>query len=222
MEKPKPKSQYNETDIFLHFWYHRTDKADNGYATFYEKIFNGKHPKSILEIGIRHGGCLVAFKNMFPEARVVGVDINPPGIERQKEYAVKGVEWYQCDATQPILFDFIGDEPFDLIIDDGSHFYKHQRESFELLKDKFNDYYVIEDVMWRHDETEKYINTFGYKVERYQNEFQPTVTNSVEFLENNEGNFYNPAYGRRVSNRYNLDHEHVTTPMEFWTIKQLT
>ena len=214
-------NQYNEADLFLHFWNGHTDKADNGYATFYEIIFNERHPKSILEIGIRSGGSLMAWRTLFPDARVVGVDIIPPSPRRIQQYKKMNIEWYVCDATKMSMFDYIGNKPFDLIVDDGSHFYKHQRESFDILRDSFNHYYVIEDVRWRHDETVNHIESYGYEVERFPCEFQPTATMNKHFLETNEGDFISPD-GHKISGAYNPNGDFVTTPMEFWMIRQLT
>lgn len=216
----KTKSVYNEADLFVHFWKGHTDKADNGYATFYEKIFAEKHPKSILEIGIRAGGSLLSWKSLFPDARIVGVDISPPHKIIQKEYARLGIEWYLVDATTPDLLTAIGDGKFDLIVDDGSHFYKHQMQSFDLLKNRFNHYYVIEDVRWQHDMIKSYIENDGYKVDNFQCEFQPYVTVNKKFLEDNEGTYICHLTNRRVSNLWDPLGEQVTTEMQFYMIKQ--
>lgn len=219
------KEKYSDSDIFFHFYGWKTDKGDNGYEEYYEKIFAEHHPKSILEIGIRTGGSLLAWRSLFPNARVVGVDIdikNGTDPRMVRLFKQRNIEVYECDATLPSLFDYIGNDSFDLIVDDGSHFYKHQRQSFDLLRNKFNHYYVMEDVRWRHDETENYIKSYGYNVERYPCVQQLQIKANKHFLETNEGSFYSALYRRVVSGVYRMEGEQVVTPMEFWMIRQLT
>ena len=112
-----------------------TDKIKHGYLPFYKTIFKEKEIKSVLEIGVQKGYSILLWREMLPDAKIVGVDINEP--------PVSGC--ICADATKA----FPGMEgPWDLIIDDGSHLYKDIVASFKLLWPYLNKggYYVIEDV----------------------------------------------------------------------------
>jgi cephalosporin hydroxylase len=93
----------------------------------------------VLEIGINQGHSLMMWKEYFPHAEVIGVDIKVPSVDT-------GCLMIEGDATDPNTFkDFNG---FDVIIDDGSHVFKHQIKSFNLLFPKLNagGIYIIEDI----------------------------------------------------------------------------
>ena len=115
------------------------------YADFYRRQFAGLRPRLLLEIGVLNGGSLRAWQDIFPSARVVGIDINP-----------------EIKASYPDLDIFIGDQKDtafldavvretgipDIIIDDGGHRRSQQVESFKHLFPKLNTggLYVIEDI----------------------------------------------------------------------------
>ncbi|MCJ7761673.1 class I SAM-dependent methyltransferase [Candidatus Bathyarchaeota archaeon] len=103
------------------------------------------NPSLILEIGVLSGGSLRAWKEIFPTAKIVGIDINE-----------------EAGKNNPDLSIFIGDQldklflneviarigvP-DLIIDDGGHSRLQQVTTFKHLFPKLNagGLYVIEDI----------------------------------------------------------------------------
>lgn len=108
---------------------HNTDKATyHLFTDFYEQEFNKRNfvPKRILEIGIKDGASLRMWKEFFPEADVVGVDITLP-----KKQTPNGVSWIQGNAYSKDVLDYLEDDcrrngKFDLVIDDGSHIWSHQ------------------------------------------------------------------------------------------------
>jgi hypothetical protein len=90
-----------------------TDKGALGYTRFYERHF--KHLRrrrfDLLEIGTSEGGSLEMWAAWAPNARIVGVDIDP-------------VEAVNTDHIQTIVsdvHDYTPDRQFDIVIDDGSH-----------------------------------------------------------------------------------------------------
>jgi 23S rRNA U2552 (ribose-2'-O)-methylase RlmE/FtsJ len=96
----------------------------------------------ILEIGINNGHSLYMWSEYFlNHTEIIGVDINefipPPDLNCT---IIKG------DATQESTFDNIAD--LDVIIDDGSHEFKHQMISFKILfpRLKPGGIYIIEDI----------------------------------------------------------------------------
>jgi len=205
-----------EAEIFRAFTTHHTDKADQGYTEYYETIFNICKPSSLLEIGIRSGNCLIAFKKLFPECRVVGVDINLSQTSRHfKRYDDLGVEYYECDATLPSIFNKIGKTKFDIIIDDGSHFYKNQIDSFNLLKDSFNSFYVLEDLRWKKEEVISSITEQGFKKVIHGHSLNPPLVANKQFLDTNIGQVFCPISNRIISGLYDPSGEQVEITNDF-------
>ena len=93
----------------------------------------------ILEIGIDSGLSLKLWKDYFSEAEIIGVDIKVPNIESTCKMICG-------DATNSATFEDLGN--FDIIIDDGSHLFKHQIKTFNILFPRLNSegIYIIEDV----------------------------------------------------------------------------
>lgn len=118
-----------------------TDKATHhGYCDFYEKELQGLNPKRILEIGVKDGASLRMWKEFYPKAEVVGIDINP-------RIDIPGCKVYTMNQCDIYLLWKLGN--FDLIIDDGSHMTLHQQISFySLFRDQLNKkgIYIIEDI----------------------------------------------------------------------------
>lgn len=124
---------------------HGTDKATHHlYCDFYESVL----PVSIehlLEIGVKNGHSLKMWRDYYPDAIIVGFDIETsPRIEGV------GVFTFKLDATDkdfnrkhPVLINY-----YDIVIDDGSHLCSDQRKSFDLFWPyiKPGGFYIIEDV----------------------------------------------------------------------------
>ena len=116
---------------------HGTDKYLHWYLPFYESILKDIDVKSLLEIWVLRGDSLRMRRDYFPNATIVGVDINKP-IE---------IPWcviLKSDATTVEFANMIGN--FDIIIDDGGHRVSQQRKSFENLWNHTNKLYIIEDI----------------------------------------------------------------------------
>jgi SAM-dependent methyltransferase len=114
------KSTGNERKISQILTKYDTDKVrgnkkiGHSYGEAYDEVFSWfKNPHNILEVGAQKGGSLLAWKEYFPGANVYGLDI-------------VDVRTYKSDAVNFILTDvkdYKTDLKFDIIIDDGSHFY---------------------------------------------------------------------------------------------------
>jgi hypothetical protein len=133
-----------------------TDKQREGghsYAAAYADVLGPFRSKRIklLEIGLLKGSSLLGWRAYFPRASIAGIDIMPkPEMTRGR------VRVYQGDQGSAADLDRIcaNEAPFDIIIDDGSHFSRHQLFSFYHLFPHLKDggIYVIEDVQtsyWR-------------------------------------------------------------------------
>lgn len=115
--------------------------TQHSYIEIYSKYIS-PDTKSLLEVGVWEGHSLAMWQDYLPQARVLGIDI--------AVYRVKfEVEVLHVDATvRGQLDQALGDETFDVIIDDGSHRVHDQIASFEHLFERVNPggVYFIEDV----------------------------------------------------------------------------
>lgn len=109
----------------------------------YTKYFKDRHPKRILEIGVQGGGSLELWRQYFPNAEIVGVDID----EHCKEHEGENIKVIIGDQTNIKFLETLGN--FDIIIDDGGHYMTQQQISMNtLLVNQLNPggLYVIEDL----------------------------------------------------------------------------
>jgi SAM-dependent methyltransferase len=119
----------------------------NHYFPVYEKHFGPirNKPIKILEIGVLNGGSLEMWRYYFPEATIVGIDID----SNCKQHEQEGINIRIGDQTDEKFLQSLIDEfgDFDLIIDDGSHHVNHVNKTFQFLFSKLaNDgIYFIED-----------------------------------------------------------------------------
>lgn len=90
-----------------------TDKASNNhnFLDFYEKNLP-KNPKRLLEMGSYEGASLKMWRDFYPHAEIVGVDIREPN-------GISGVTEYKINSRDLWALAKLG--TFDIIIDDGSH-----------------------------------------------------------------------------------------------------
>jgi len=138
---------------------HRTDKSSLGhdYLTFYDRLFGPirNAPLTILEIGVLKGASLRMWREYFPNARIVGADIDPfarrfaqPGIE---------VEYMDQSNLEDLVRVATKYQPFDIIIDDGSHLWEHQTTTLKTLFPflKQGGIFVIEDLQTNYGDMAK-------------------------------------------------------------------
>jgi cephalosporin hydroxylase len=139
----------------------RTDKGYvHGYDNHYDKMFEDYDPDSLLEIGVKAGHSLTAWRIMFPDCKITGIDIT------NKKFVKNKINFSQAeiileDSTKPEILNKLKSN-FDVIIDDGSHYYKDIMRTFDLLHTRFNKYYVIEDYCYDLDMAKKFLNERGY------------------------------------------------------------
>lgn len=125
-----------------------TDKVK--FAESYAKEFLpffGKENLKIFEIGIRDGSSHRAWSQVFSNSEIYGIDIDERSLNLIGCENFKFEIFDQGDVNR--LQNFAENYgPFDIIIDDGSHFVEHMTTSFECLIDYLNPggIYVIEDI----------------------------------------------------------------------------
>ena len=119
------------------------------YLDFYEEMLPGRDFKGrLLEIGIMDGLSMKMWREYYPHAEIVGVDIVDKKHLHNSDWQVpESVKLLCLDATKKEDVEPLG--MFDIILDDGSHYMKDQQKSFELLYfDQLNPtgIYIIEDL----------------------------------------------------------------------------
>ncbi len=94
--------------------------TEHSYGDVYADIFS-KYDRnaeiSILELGVQLGGSLLAWKEFFPNAKVVGIDISDSRLEKYKQ---DSVEFILGDLK--VAIEQVTNRMFDIIIDDSDHF----------------------------------------------------------------------------------------------------
>jgi cephalosporin hydroxylase len=104
--------------------------------------------KSVLEIGVNRGCSLRMWEEFFPNAQIVGLDIEPSALV----HGGGRIQCFHADQNDPHsltkALDIAGQHPYDLIIDDGSHLMHHQAISLATLLPYLSDTgaYVVEDI----------------------------------------------------------------------------
>jgi demethylmacrocin O-methyltransferase len=121
-----------------------TDKANyHGYTEFYDDIFKQYSSPRILEIGIAAGDSIRMYYEYFDEPYILAMDINGVGpIGNCK--IIRGDQSNINDLQHCVN----GEEPFDIIVDDGGHLMDQQQITFGYLFKhvKSGGYYILEDI----------------------------------------------------------------------------
>ncbi len=135
-------------DLFYAHHGNKTSKWTN-YLEIYERFFSAfRHrPCRILEIGVQNGGSLALYQKYFPLAtRIVGVDLDPrcANLGGGNIFVEIGSQ-ADADFLQTVCEKH---GPFDLVVDDGSHIFSHQRTSFETIFPRMSPegVYLAEDL----------------------------------------------------------------------------
>lgn len=122
---------------------HQTDKTK--YSKFYGYWLATRKFENILEIGAFKGGSMRAWIDLFPSAKVFGVEANQDLRNESKDLNI----FVGDQVDRQFLTNIINEigQP-DLIIDDGGHKMSQQITSFECLFPLLQSggYYIIEDL----------------------------------------------------------------------------
>lgn len=124
--------------------YH-TDKAYlHNFCNDYEKLLR-KDVKTLWEIGILDGASLRMWSEYYPNAKIIGYDIeDKSSLSFNDNVSVKLLD--QSNKSQ--LSELAKQTDIDIIVDDGSHITQHQILTFEMLFNclKSGGQYVLEDL----------------------------------------------------------------------------
>ena len=134
---------------------YRCDKVDQWhtfrektYFDIYETYLRGLKEKDIsfLELGVRDGASLRVWEEYFPNAKIIGVDINPD-CKRHTTNRCKVEIGSQGDRN---FLQYVAEThgPFDVVLDDASHINELTLVSLGELSShvKTGGLYIIEDL----------------------------------------------------------------------------
>ncbi len=106
-----------------------SDKESNHhYGDVYESLFTDKHVpydtrrnvSLVMEVGVTDGSCLLAWRDVFPHAQIVGMDIHPSyiaqGCVKERIEFHLGDQRSRADCERAVA-----GRQFDLIVEDATH-----------------------------------------------------------------------------------------------------
>jgi hypothetical protein len=131
-----------------HYRYGGGDSDTNhNYTPVYHAIFGEDREKikDVLEIGVHAGSSLRMWKEYFPNAQIIGLDVNQDCMKHKEDR----IDVRMADQNNPAqLTQVLGNHQFDFIVDDGSHERSHQIVSMQTLLPLLQDWgwYIIEDL----------------------------------------------------------------------------
>jgi len=99
--------------------YYESGKTHSYIDNLYEELFSPirNTATNVLEIGICSGGSISLWSEYFPNATITGVDLFSCG----QSFPNKKVVQIIANAYGKSVSNFLTDDCFDVIIDDGSH-----------------------------------------------------------------------------------------------------
>lgn len=96
----------------------------------------GRHPRSVLEIGVWAGGTLTRFARRWPQATFLGIDPNPIdllGLEAEGLPVVVGRS--QDEETMQAVEQLTPEYGWEFVHIDGDHHYDEARADYEWARD---------------------------------------------------------------------------------------
>jgi SAM-dependent methyltransferase len=181
-----------------------TDKSSqiHNYCVKYEKWlpFNRLEPITILEIGVLSGESLETWREYYPNAKIVGIDIMPEC--KKYEDLNRNIFVEIGSQDDPNFLEQVANKhgAFDLIVDDGSHINQHVITSFiHLISSvKPEGVYVIEDCGTSYWEEWG----GGFRQQNTSVEFSKRLVDDVNFNGQMQEDFWN-VHARREDHLIN-------------------
>jgi hypothetical protein len=123
----------------------------NGYADAYSRVLSGLDPQLVVELGVFQGVSLAMWCDLFPDAYVVGLDLDFDRFEEHRPFLVERGAF--CVRRPSLIkFDAYSDQcpnldMIDLFVDDGPHTESAIRNVLSLFGPRMSPdgVYVVED-----------------------------------------------------------------------------
>lgn len=133
----------------------------HGYAKYYEKhlkpFLRSKHKLTLIEVGILKGAGLAIWCDLFPSARIIGLDIDLDHFRANYNY-LKSTGAFESNEPEIYEYDqfilnksfyekILADDEVDIFIDDGFHSNESIITTIDSVRDflSANFVYFIED-----------------------------------------------------------------------------
>jgi hypothetical protein len=118
------------------------------YLSFYERFLAPMRdqPITLLEIGVFQGASLHTWREFFPKAKIIGVDIQATCKQFESErIKIELADQSNLEHLSTLALTY---GPFDLVVEDGSHMWEHQITSLRALFPfiKNGGHYIVEDL----------------------------------------------------------------------------
>jgi hypothetical protein len=125
-----------------------TDKYVHGYCPHYEAALTHLKNEKIrfLEIGVDRGWSMHMWRDFFPNAELIGLDIVVDRHDLTPEQAT--IMLVNFNRPDEIMSFAASQAEFDVIIDDGGHTMSQQQRALDLLWDKVKPggFFIMEDM----------------------------------------------------------------------------
>jgi len=126
-----------------------TDKSSllHNYLPVYDRALSHLRdtPLQLIEIGVHKGASITMWAEYFPRAKLIGIDIDP----KCKEYATDRISIRIGNQGDPAFLErlALSTRPM-VVIDDGSHVWEHQIQTFRALFPvlRGGGYFIVEDI----------------------------------------------------------------------------
>jgi trans-aconitate methyltransferase len=139
----------HDTDLCILCRKHGSDKADrHDYTRYYAAIFRPIRERvtRVFELGIFGGSSLRLWREYFPNATIVGADIDPGMVSAARGERIVTI---QCDETDKASVRELWDvERYDIMIDDALHTYEDNVRFFGWSRHMLRPggIYIMEDL----------------------------------------------------------------------------
>lgn len=129
-----------------------TTHEAHGYSEVYEQCMWRDRPFRLLEIGIGNGSGIRMWKEWNPQINLTVIDVDPSSLLMFHPSQVEAAHIADQGDRLQIASLCCGVEPFDVIIDDGSHAMREQQISLAVLLPMLRSggRYFIEDLQTCH------------------------------------------------------------------------
>jgi len=136
-----------QTEIGELFSKYGSDKdTKHSYGPIYQELLGPRRERvrSLLEIGVYKGASLRAWRDFFPNAIVMGLDIDADNLVDDERV----ISRHANAAAREQVEWAVGERAFDVIVDDGSHALQDQLMAYFYLFEKLKPggLYFIEDI----------------------------------------------------------------------------
>jgi hypothetical protein len=149
------------------------------YSEYLSPFVSGKTPNTVVEVGILNGTGLALWCDLFPKARVIGLDIDLNNFEMNRLFLEKRGAFSKC---QPELYEFdqfvdntellssiFSSQKIDIFIDDGFHSDESIINTFHSVHPYLSSrfvYFVEDNDTFRSSFIDQYRNA-DYRIDSY-------------------------------------------------------